>query len=86
VQCLQMQEQSRQFNLGNGQGFSVQQVLDICRKVTGRKIAIHDGQRREGDPAVLVADSTFARSELGWKPQYSDLQSIVSHAWQWENR
>jgi len=53
--------------------------------VTGKAIAVIEGERREGDPAVLVADSSRARSELGWQSQYGDLETIVSHAWQWED-
>jgi len=50
--------------------------------VTGRAITVIEGERREGDPAVLVADSSLARSELGWQPRFGDLESIVEHAWQ----
>ncbi len=84
IQRLQSTGESGRYNLGNGNGFSVQQVIDVCRQVTGRAITVIEGERREGDPAVLVADSSRARSELGWQPQYADLESIVSHAWAWE--
>lgn len=69
------------FNLGTGKGYSVQQVIDAAREVTGCDIAVVEGERREGDPAVLVADATLAVSELGWKPLYTDLETIVRHAW-----
>ena len=85
-QHLRKYGESQRFNLGNGNGFSVQQVIDICREVTGKDINVIEGGRRAGDPAVLVADSSRARQELGWQPKYADLQSIVSHAWKWENR
>jgi len=62
----------------------VQQVIDVCLKVTGRKITVIEGERREGDPAVLVADASLARSGLGWQPRFGDLESIVSHAWIWK--
>ena len=75
---------SQRFNLGNGNGFSVQQVIDVARRVSGRSIEVIDGPRREGDPARLVADATLARQHLGWKPVYDDLDTIVAHAWQWE--
>lgn len=77
---------SDRFNLGNGEGFSVQQVIDTVEKVTGRKVKVVDGPRRDGDPARLVADSSRARSQLGWRPVYADLESIVQHAWAWECR
>ncbi|MDP3088403.1 MAG: UDP-glucose 4-epimerase GalE [Methylotenera sp.] len=77
---------SERFNLGNGEGFSVQQVIDAVEKVTGRKVKVVDAQRRDGDPARLIADSKRARAQLGWKPEYADLESIVKHAWAWERR
>lgn len=76
--------ESDRFNLGNGSGFSVQEVLDAVQKVSGRSVTVIDGPRREGDPARLVADSKRARSILKWKPVFTDLETIVQHAWQWE--
>jgi UDP-glucose 4-epimerase len=73
--------QSAQFNLGNGQGFSVQQVIDVAKTVTGKRIEIVDAERRAGDPAELVADSTQAQKVLGWTPRYADLNTLVAHAW-----
>ena len=75
---------SEAFNLGNGNGFSVREVIDKAMAVTGREISIVEDGRRAGDPACLVADSTRARNELGWTPRYAELEDIVSHAWQWE--
>jgi UDP-glucose 4-epimerase len=75
---------STAFNLGNGQGFSVQQVIDAARTVTGRTIATLDAPRRAGDPPRLVADAGKARSVLGWQPAFSSLEQIVAHAWNWE--
>jgi UDP-glucose 4-epimerase len=72
------------YNLGNGSGFSVQEVIDCARRVTGTEIARQYAPRRPGDPAKLVADSRLARSELGWKPRYGELQTIIAHAWNWE--
>lgn len=69
------------YNLGNGSGYSVREVLAAIEKVTGRKLQIIEGDRREGDPAILVADSTKARQQLGWKPQYADLESMIKHSW-----
>jgi UDP-glucose 4-epimerase len=74
------------YNLGNGDGFSVQQVIDAASRVTGRSIRVVDASRRAGDPAMLVADSTLARKELGWKPRYPEIDSIIDHAWRWETR
>ena len=77
---------SAAYNLGNGSGFSVRQVIEAVQKVTGRTLRIADGPRRAGDPARLVADSALARRSLGWTPVYSDLVTIVSHAWNWEQK
>ncbi|MFA5829599.1 MAG: UDP-glucose 4-epimerase GalE [Candidatus Gracilibacteria bacterium] len=71
------------FNLGNGSGFSVREVLKVAEQVTGKKIAIEEGPRREGDPAVLVADSTKARKVLGWNPRLNKLEDIIATAWKW---
>lgn len=74
------------FNLGNGNGFSVQEVLDAVERVTGQAVPYEDAPRREGDPANLVADSRAAKSILGWNPQYADIDTIVAHAWEWEQK
>lgn len=74
------------FNLGNGRGFSVQEVIDAAREVTGLEIPVVDGARRAGDPASLVADAARARQHLGWAPSHTDLTTIVRHAWNWEER
>ncbi len=71
------------YNLGNGQGFSVREVTEVCREVTGRDIPAHLAPRRPGDPAALVADSGLIKRELGWTPRHPDLQSIVASAWAW---
>lgn len=75
---------STAYNLGNGLGFSVQQVIDAVSEVSGRTLHLVEGERRPGDPARLVADSRRIRAELGWTPQFPDLHSIVAHAWAWE--
>lgn len=72
-----------QLNLGTGVGHSVKQVIDACRKVTGKEIPAIIAARRDGDPAELVADSTKAQRELGWKPKYVSIESIVETAWKW---
>lgn len=74
------------FNLGNGNGFSVQEVIQTAREVTGRDFPVEIGPRRPGDPARLVADAKRAHAELGWRPRYAELATIVAHAWQWEQR
>jgi UDP-glucose 4-epimerase len=71
------------YNLGNGQGFSVREVVEVARKVTGHPIPVIESPRRAGDPAVLIASSEKIRRELGWQPKFPDLKSIVESAWQW---
>jgi UDP-glucose 4-epimerase len=75
---------SNVYNLGNGAGFSVKQVIEIAKKVTNKNIPIKVVKRRIGDPARLVADSKQIQLALNWKPQYSDLATIISDAWRWE--
>lgn len=72
-------------NLGTGRGHSVREVIDACRRVTGRPIEADVGPRRPGDPAELVADARRARAELGWEPQYVELDAIVATAWRWHS-
>lgn len=74
---------SRAYNLGNGQGYSVKQVIDTCREVTGHPIPTEIGARRPGDLDTLVADSLRIKQELGWEPEYDDLKTIVKTAWKW---
>ena len=71
------------YNLGNGTGFSVRQVIDSARRVTGKAIKAVETARRAGDPAVLVASSEKIRRELNWRPKHADLEEIISSAWQW---
>ncbi|MGD9152067.1 MAG: UDP-glucose 4-epimerase GalE [Gammaproteobacteria bacterium] len=75
---------SKKYNLGNGNGFSVQEVVDTAKRITGRSFTVIDAPRRAGDPAVLVADATQAKRELNWQPKYADLATIIEHAWRWE--
>lgn len=86
LRYMERKGRSAAFNLGNGNGYSIRQVIETVREVTGRDFRVEDGARRPGDPAVLVADSRRAMSELGWRPQYSDLADIVRHAWNWEKK
>lgn len=78
--------QSRRYNLGSGRGFSVLEVIETCRAVTGHPIPAVMAERRAGDLPRLVADSTRIKSELGWSPQYDDLEAIVRTAWAWHSR
>ena len=70
-------------NLGTGVGYSVRQVVDTCRRITGRDIAARDAPRRSGDPPELVATVERAHDRLGWRAQMSDLDTIVATAWAW---
>jgi UDP-glucose 4-epimerase len=74
------------FNLGNGQGFSIREVIEAARVVTGRPIAVTLADRRPGDPPVLVGSGEKAQRVLGWQPEYADLKTILAHAWQWHQK
>jgi UDP-glucose 4-epimerase len=75
--------ESMVYNLGNGTGYSIREVIDVCREVTGHPIPVTVGPRRPGDPAALVASSIKITEKLGWKPRYADLRTIVETAWEW---
>jgi len=75
--------ESNVFNLGNGVGFTVKEIVDVARKVTGHPIPAEIAPRREGDPAELIASSEKAKKVLGWKPELDDIETIVSSAWNW---
>jgi len=77
---------SQCFNLGNGKGFSVREVIEAAKKVTGIDFKVVEVERRAGDPPELVADSKLARQVLGWEPKYADLETIVSSAWKWHQK
>jgi UDP-glucose 4-epimerase len=74
------------YNIGNGQGFTVLEVIDSVHRVTGKPIAVEECPRRPGDPAVLVASSEKIKAELGWKPKFAELDQIVASAWQWHQK
>jgi UDP-glucose 4-epimerase len=84
VEYLSNGGKSDVFNCGYGHGYSVRQVLDVCRSVTGIDFPVKESQRREGDSPILVADSSMLKQRLDWKPKYDDLQYIVKTAWEWE--
>jgi UDP-glucose 4-epimerase len=77
---------SRVYNLGNGQGFSVLEVIERARKITGKNIAVENSDRRPGDPPVLIASNEKAIKELDWKPQYADIDDIIGTAWRWHQK
>lgn len=81
LENLWQNHSSSHYNLGNGNGFSILQVVDAVKTVTGKNISIIQGSRRPGDPPILIADSTKAARELGWSPKYTCLKTIVEHAW-----
>ncbi len=84
LKYLERGGQNTGFNLGNGKGFSVLDVIKTAEQVTGKKIPVEMAPRRAGDPAVLVAGSARIKKVLGWKPQYPALKTIVEHAWNWQ--
>lgn len=86
IDYLQAGGASTAFNLGNGEGFSVEQVIAAARSVTGRSINVIEAGRRAGDPPSLVADASKARQILGWHTQYALLEDILGHAWKWEQQ
>ena len=73
------------YNLGNGRGYSVREVIKTVKKVTGRDFKVVEAERRKGDPPVLTSDATKAETELGWKTGFAELEKIVADAWQWHN-
>jgi len=83
VKRLRRGEDSVICNLGNGKGFSVKEVIDVTRKVTGKEIKAEMAPRRAGDPAVLIASSEKAKEILGWEPKCDSLETIIATAWEW---
>jgi UDP-glucose 4-epimerase len=86
LEWLAQGKESQVFNLGNGTGFSVQQVVEVAREVTGHEIPAQVGPRRPGDPPVLVASSEEITKKLGWKPRYPQLADIIQTAWDWHRK
>jgi UDP-glucose 4-epimerase len=86
LQSMARGDGSQAYNLGNGNGFSVQEVIDTARRVTGQPVPVVYADRRAGDPACLVADSRLARARLGWAPRHERLDTIIEHAWRWEQQ
>lgn len=86
LQALQAGGPSRKYNLGNGHGYSILDLLEVARKITGHPIPTAIGPRRPGDPATLIASSDSLKRDLGWQPRHSDLERIVGDAWAWFQR
>jgi UDP-glucose 4-epimerase len=86
LQRLMAGEPSNVFNLGNGGGFSVREVIQTAEKITGQKIKVAETSRRPGDPPALVGSAQKAQQALGWKPQFPDLESILQTAWNWHQK
>jgi UDP-glucose 4-epimerase len=85
MNSLREGKRSGVYNLGNGKGFSVKDVIDMARKVTGHPIPAETTKRRKGDPAILVASSEKIKHELKWTPRYNDLETIIRSAWRWHS-
>lgn len=86
LEYLNKNNQSNQFNLGNGHGFSVREVIESVKRVTGRNFNVTQTQRREGDPAILIGSSKKAKDTLGWDPQYVNIDKIIETAWNWHQK
>lgn len=86
VKYLADRGSSEQVNLGNGEGFSVREVIESARKVTGKEIGVREEPRRPGDPSRLIADASKARAVLGWDPQHTSLEGMIGSAWEWYSR
>ena len=83
LKYLQEGKESNIFNLGNGVGFTVKEVLETARRVTGHPIPVREEARRAGDPSTLIASSDKAKEVLGWRPEFDDLETVISTAWNW---
>jgi UDP-glucose 4-epimerase len=86
LEHLRNDKQSEFINLGNGQGFSVREIIETARRITGKNIEAKIAPRRAGDPSKLVADAKKAREILGWNPQFPDIESIIESAWKWREK
>ncbi|HHV75683.1 MAG TPA: UDP-glucose 4-epimerase, partial [Thermoanaerobacterium sp.] len=79
-------DKSEIFNLGNGDGFSVKEIIETCKEITGEKIHTTESERRQGDPPTLIGSSKKARRILGWKPEFADIKDIIETAWEWHQK
>ena len=86
LEYLRKGNESNIFNLGNGKGFSVREMIEAAKKATGKDIKVEMGKRRAGDPAQLIASSDKARKILGWNPKYTDVEVVIKTAWNWHQK
>lgn len=86
LEYLQKGGESAAFNLGIGKGFSVREIIDAARKVTGRNFLVVEGTRRAGDPAILIASGEKAMRVLGWQPKHTGVETIIADAWRWHSK
>ena len=86
LEYLRKGGESNIFNLGNGQGFSVKEMIEAAKKATGKDIKVEMGERRAGDPAQLIASSDKARKILGWNPRFTDVEVVIKTAWNWHQK
>ncbi len=86
LEYLNENNNSQVFNLGNGNGFSVKEIIETCQEVTGRKIKVIEDAPRPGDPPILVGSSQKARKMLGWNPKWTNIKDIISTAWNWQKK
>ncbi|SFT85914.1 UDP-glucose 4-epimerase [Selenomonas sp. GACV-9] len=86
LEYLRKGGESNIFNLGNGKGFSVKEMIEAAKKATGKEIKVEMGKRRAGDPAQLIASSEKARKVLGWNPRYTDVEQVIGTAWNWHQK
>lgn len=85
IEYLMNGNESNYFNLGNGTGFSVREIIDTVKKVTGKNFEVEEVERRPGDPAILIAKSDKAKRILNWSPEYG-IEDIIKHAWEWHKK
>ena len=86
IDYLRRGGESNIFNLGNGQGFSVKEMIEAAKEATGLDIKVEIGERRAGDPAQLIASSEKARKVLGWQPKFTDVKAVIGTAWKWHQQ
>ena len=86
MEYLKAGGESDSFNLGNGSGYSVREIIETVRSISGRDFKVIEAERRQGDPPVLVGSSGKAAKVLGWKPRYADIETIVETAYRWHSK